>query len=213
MSELGFEVISAGIERYAVQPTIALRLRVTETTGAEVHAVALQCQIRIEPQKRRYSAAEQERLVELFGEPARWGETLRPFLWASVATTVTGFTGSTEVDLFVPCTYDMEIAGTRYLHALVDAGEVPLILLFSGTTFSHAETGMVVSPVAWHAEAAYRLPVSVWRELMDRFFPNSGWLTVGRPVIDALARFKAGRALATWDQTIEALLKEAGEDV
>ena len=33
-------------------------------------------------------------------------------------TTVQGFTGSTEVDLALPCTYDFEVVGSRYLHAL-----------------------------------------------------------------------------------------------
>lgn len=213
MSSLAFEVVGATAERFAAQPTITLRLRITETTGATVHAIALQCQIRIEPHRRRYDGDEQERLVELFGEPSRWGETLHPFFWANVATTVARFSGSTEIDLFVPCTYDMEVAGTKYVHALADNGELPLILLFSGTTFTHSESGMSVMPVAWNEEASYRLPVTEWRAMMDRYFPNSGWVTLGRPVLDALARFKAGRALATWDQTIETLLKEAGEDV
>jgi Family of unknown function (DUF6084) len=213
MTSLSFEVLDASAERFAVQPTIGLRLRVTADSDEAVHAVALQCQIRIEPQRRRYEPGEQERLVELFGEPARWGETLRPFLWTNVATTIGGFTGSTEVDLLVPCTYDMEVAGSKYLHALADGSEIPLLLLFSGTTFARRGAGMSVAPVAWHEDATYRLPMAVWREMMDRYFPNSGWLTVSRPVLDALTRFKASRALITWDQTLEVLLKEAGEDV
>jgi hypothetical protein len=212
MTALSFEVLGAGVEPYAVQPTIALRLRVTAEAGVAVHAVALQCQIRIEPQRRRYDAGEQERLVELFGEPARWGETLRPFLWTHVGTTVGGFTGSTEIELLVPCTYDMEIAGTKYLHALADGSEVALLMLFSGTTFVRAGGGLNVTPVAWHEDASFRMPLAVWRATMDRYFPNSGWVTVSRPVLDSLSRFKARRALATWDQTLEALLKEAGEE-
>ena len=70
-----------------------------------------------------------------------------------------------------------------------------------------------MTPVAWHEDATFRLPVELWREMMDRYFPNGGWVTVSRPVLDSLARFKARRALATWDQTLEVLLKEAGEDL
>jgi hypothetical protein len=213
VTSLSFAVVDARADRFAVQPTIALRLRVAADEDEAVHAVALQCQIRIEPQRRRYEPGEEERLVELFGELGRWGETLRPFLWTNVATTIGGFVGSTEVDLLVPCTYDMEVAGTKYLHALADGSEIPLLLLFSGTTFSRRATGMSVAPVAWHEDATYRLPTAVWREMMDRYFPNSGWLTVSRPVLDALTRFKASRALITWDQTLEILLKEAGEDI
>ncbi len=213
MTGLAFEVLDARAERYAAQPTIVLRLRVTAQGDEPVHAVALQCQIRIEPQRRRYEAAEEERLVELFGPPTRWGETLRPFLWTHVATTLAGFRSSSEVDLPVPCTYDMEVAGTKYLHALADGGVVPLILLFSGTTFGLSGTALSVAPVPWHEEASYRLPVTVWREMMDLYFPNSGWVMVSRPTLDALTRFKAARALATWDQAFERLLKEVGEEV
>jgi hypothetical protein len=213
VSSLSFEVLGARAEPHAAVPTLALRLRLTEADAQPVHAVALRCQLMIEPQKRRYEPEEQARLVELFGETPRWGETLRPFLWTNVATTIGGFVGSTEVDLLVPCTYDMEVAGTKYLHALADGSEIPLLLLFSGTTFSRRGNGMSVAPVAWHEDARYRLQVAVWRDMMDRYFPNSGWLTVGRPVLDALTRFKASRALITWDQTLEILLKEAGEDV
>ena len=43
---------------------------------------------------------------------------------------------------------------------------------------------------------------------MDRLFPNAGWLRLpGRP-IDRLQRFKAERALPTWEQAIEILLKK-----
>ena len=71
---------------------------------------------------------------------------------------------------------------------------------------------MAASPVAWHEEASYRLPVQVWRDVMDRYFPNSGWLRVSRDTIDALTRFKARRALPTWEEAFEQLLKEAGEE-
>ena len=183
MSSLSFEVVGARAEPYAVQPTLVLRLRISAGDDV-VHAVALQCQIRIEPQRRHYVAEEEESLVELFGTRDRWGETLRPFLWTHVATTVAGFTGSTEIDLAVPCTYDMEVAGTKYLHALADDGDIPLVLLFSGTTFVRRGDGLSVTPVAWHEEATYRLPVRVWRDMMDLYFPNSGWVTVSRPVLD-----------------------------
>ena len=192
-------------------PTIALRLRIAETTGATVHALALRCQIRIEPQRRRYATAEEGRLYEMFGEPNRFGESLRPFLWTHVATTVTGFTGATEVDLPVTCTYDFEVAGTKYFHAL-DDGEIPLLLLFAGTAFTRSETGFAAEPIAWDQEASFRLPVRVWRDVMDLYFPNSGWLRVSRDTLDALTRFKAERALPTWEQAFERLLKEAGAE-
>ena len=135
--------------------------------------VALRTQIRIEPRRRRYTSLEEsERLSDLFGEPARWGETLNPLQLATVATMVPGFTGSTTVPLVVPLTYDLDIASTKYLHGL-DGGDVPLLLLFSGTVFTGAADRVQLELVPWHEEAAFRLPVAVWRAAMDAHFPDA----------------------------------------
>jgi hypothetical protein len=212
MTALTFAVVDARPEQFAAVPTISLRLRLTETSGAAVHAIALRTQIRIEPQRRRYHAAEEERLYELFGETPRWGDSLRPFPWTQVATVIPGFAGETEVDLLIACTYDFEVAGAKYLHAL-DDGEIPLLLLFSGTTFAKNGVGFDVEPIAWHEETTFRLPVRVWRAAMDLYFPDSGWVRVRRETLDALTRFKGARALPTWDLAFEQLLKEAGEEM
>ncbi len=207
MTALRFEVTDARAEPHAAVPTIMLGLRVVEESGVSVHALALRSQIRIEPQRRRYGRREEEHLYELFGETPRWGDSLRPFLWTHVSTTIGRFTGSTEVDLPVACTYDFEVAAAKYLHAL-EGGEVPLIILFSGTVFTRGVSGFAAEPVSWAQEATFRLPVSVWRSVMDLYFPNSGWLRLDRQTIDALQQFKASRALPTWDQALAQLLKE-----
>src|SRR5262249_23741382 len=148
---------------------------ITETSGEQIHAVALRCQIQIEPRRRHYVPAEEDRLFELFGEPQRWGETLRAVLWTHVALMVPGFCGSTEIDVPVACTYDFEVAGAKYLHAL-DTGEVPLLFLFNGTIFTKGETGFNIEPVSWESETTFRFPVRIWRALMDRYFPDSAWI-------------------------------------
>ena len=212
MTTLAFEVVEARPEPHAAAPTIMMRVRVSEIDGGTVHALALRCQIRIEPQRRRgYQPEEEERLYELFGETPRWGDSLRPFLWTHVSTTVAAFTGSTEFDLPIECSYDFEVAGAKYFHAL-SGGEVPLLLLFSGTIFTRGELGFAAEPVSWNMEASYRMPVSVWRGVMDLYFPNSGWLRVSRDTLDALQRYRASMALPTWDQAFERLLKQVGED-
>jgi Family of unknown function (DUF6084) len=207
---LGFEVVDARAEPHAAVPTLQFRFRAIETSDAPVHAIALRAQLRIEPQRRHYSADEEDRLYEQFGPTPQWGESLRPFLWTNVGVMVPGFTGSTEFDLPVACTYDFEVTAARYLHALGD-GEVPLVFLFSGTQFSPGGAGFNAQPVAWDVEAAYRLPVAVWRDLMDLYFPNSGWLRLHRDTLDALMQFRARQAVPTWDQAIEMLLKQADE--
>jgi Family of unknown function (DUF6084) len=206
MGELSFECVDVRPEPYALARLLSFKVRITESDGEPVHAVALRCQIRVEPRRRRYSPAEEERLLDLFGEPSRWGESLNPFLFANVSHIVPAFSGSVDVDLPVPCTYDFEVAAAKYFSGL-ETGEIPLLLLFSGTVFSRGETGFSVQQIPWHHESTYRLPVSVWRELMDLHFPNSGWIRVRRDTLDALQRFKATRALTSWDQALEELLE------
>jgi hypothetical protein len=210
VTTLAFEVLDVRPEPHAAAPTIMVRLRVTEADFAQVHALALRCQIRIEPQRREYTAEEEDRLYELFGETPHWGDSLRPFLWTHVSTTVGKFAGSTEFDLPVECTYDFEVTGAKYLHSL-GHGDIPLLFLFSGTVYTRGETGFLVEPLSWSLEATYQMPVSVWREVMDLYFPNSGWMRVGRDTLDALQRYRSTRGLPTWDQAFAQLLKEARE--
>jgi hypothetical protein len=211
VTQLSFEAIEARVEPHAAVPTLILRLRVSEADGGSVHALALRCQIRIEPRKRTYGRAEEARLYELFGETPQWGDSLRPFLWTHVSVMVGRFDGTTEFDLPVECTYDFEVAAAKYMHGL-DDGEIPLLLLFSGTVFPRAPSGFVAERLSWGAEASYRLPVELWRSLMDLYFPNGGWMRVHSDTLDKLQRYRARKALPTWDQAFELLLKEAGAD-
>jgi hypothetical protein len=208
MTELVFDCTGARPDRYAVTPAMNFLLRISETSGENVEAIALRCQIRIEPARRRYTPAEAERLGDLFGETERWAETLRPVQFTQVALMVPRFTGSTEITLPVPLSYDLEIGSTRYFAGL-DDGEVPLLLLFSGTLFTMSGGRIQAGQVPWSKEAAYRLPVSLWREAVDAHFPNSAWIRMSRPVMDELLRYKSRQALPTWDATIESLLAGA----
>jgi Family of unknown function (DUF6084) len=208
VTELVFDCVGARAERWAVAPTMTFLLKVAETAGEAVHGIALRCQIRIEPVKRRYSDAEGEGLADLFGERARWGDTMKPLQLAFAAQMVPSFSGSIEIDLPVPFTYDFEVATSKYFHALED-GDIPLLLLFSGTIFVKSDDGFRVEQVPWHKEAAFRLPVSTWREMMDTHYPNSAWVRVRRDTLDALSRFQSERALSNWDDVITALIGES----
>jgi hypothetical protein len=212
MADLGFECVGATVERYAAVPTVTLAVRVRETSGIRVHAVALRCQLRLEPHRRRYDATEAEALGDLFGEPGRWGDSLKPIQLATIAVMVPGFTGSTEIGLPVTFSYDLEIASTKYLRAL-RADVVPLLLLFSGTVFTEGPRGYAVEQVPWNHEARYGLPVGVWQEAVERFFPHSAWLRLDLDTLAALRRYKSRQALPTWDGTLQALLDAVGEPV
>ena len=212
MAELVFDCVGAHADRYAVSPSMSFSLRISDTSGESVEAIALRCQIRIEPARRRYSEAEAERLNDLFGETQRWAETLRPLQFTNVAIMVPRFTGSIELDLPVMLSYDLEIGSTRYFAGL-DGGEVPLLMLFSGTVFTMAGGKIQAQQVPWSKEATYRLPIPVWREAIDAHFPDSAWIKMSRATLDELQRYKTRGALPTWDATLLALLAGAAAPV
>lgn len=209
MPELSFRVEGADLVQFAVAPTLALKLRIDNAVPQQrIESIMLQCQVQIEATRRRYATEEQPRLLDLFGEPERWGKTLRTMLWTNVTVNVRPFTDSTLFDLHIPCTFDFNVAATKYFHAL-DAGEVPLALLFSGTIFyDDEERGLQVTQIPWNREANYRLPVAVWRQVIDHYYPNTSWLTVRRDVFDRLNEFKMRNSIATWDEALERLLAQ-----
>lgn len=205
MSDWTFRVLDVAPTPYAAAPELTARLRIEETTGLQVHAVALRCQVRIEPQRRGYDLDDERGIRALFGDRERWSQTLKPFQWMQCSTTVQGFTGSTEADLALPCTYDLDVTGSRYLHAL-RAGTVPVSLMFSGTVFTRGEHGFGVQQVPWDSEARYELPVQVWRNMIETFFPNQGWIRLDHDVLGQLADYRARHGLVSWEETVTRLL-------
>lgn len=209
MPDLSFEVESAESVTFAAAPLLAFKLRVTNRLADEpIHTIALRCQIMIDPARRHYAPEDQERLLDLFAEPERWGQTVRPMLWTHASVVVTAFTGTVVVDLPVPCTFDFNIAATKYFAGLTD-GEIPLNLLFSGTVFYEGFTqSLQVAQIPWDKEARYRLPVQVWKQMMDTYYPNTAWLCLRRDVFDKLNRYKSRRGIPTWEQALESLLPD-----
>jgi len=205
VSNYQFTVVDIFAEPYAAAPQLTARLRIMESTGQTIHAIALRCQVRIEPQRRRYEEADESGLRALFGERDRWAETLKPFLWMQSNAMVQGFSEITEVDLPLPCTYDFEVTGSRYLHAVTE-GTVPLALLFSGTVFTKGATGFGVEQVPWDCEASYALPVSVWQQMIESYYPNTGWIRLDHDVLTSLADFRSSQGLTTWEETLQTLL-------
>jgi hypothetical protein len=213
MPDLNFQVHEAVAEPYAASPLLVFKLGIINSEREEpVHTIALRCQIQIEAPRRRYSPPEQERLLDLFGEPDRWSQTLRTMLWTHASVVVTPFTGNTVVELPVPCSFDSNVAATKYFAALED-GEIPLCLQFSGTIFYEAEQGALqVAQIPWSKETKYRLPVRIWQDMMDLYYPNSAWLRLRRDVFDRLHRYKMQRGIPTWEQAIERLLPTGSDD-
>jgi hypothetical protein len=206
-AELSFAVEGAGRVEHAAVPALRFALRVTAPEGRAIRSVLLDTQIQIAARRRRYDAAAEEKLFELFGAPAGWGSTLRTLPWTRITTVVPPFTGSTLVDLEVPCSYDLHVVASRYFDAL-EGGDVPLEFLFSGTVFAAGAGGMLqATRISWESDAEYRLPVAVWQETMERYFRGTAWLRLRKDAFDRLAAYKSREALATWEDAIESLLE------
>jgi hypothetical protein len=210
--DLNFEVIGAEAVPFCAVPTLALHLRIS--ADRPVAGVTLDCQIRIDAQRRRYQDGEKARLVELFGAPADWSRTLRSLLWTHVQANVPRFEGETGFDLMLPCTFDFNVVATKYFHALDADTEVPLVLLFAGSVFYAGERGeLQMARIPWSKEAAFRLPATTWKRVIDIYYPESAWLYLRRDIFDRLAAYKGARTLPTWERVFEELLASAQEPV
>lgn len=207
MPDLSFQVEGADTVAYAATPQLALKLRLTNPDPEEsIHTVALRCQIQIEATRRRYNTEDQTSLLDLFGAPDRWNQTLRTLLWTHASVVVPAFRGCTFADLPVPCTFDFNAAATKYFHGLSD-GEIPLCLQFSGTVFyAQKDGGLQVAPISWDKEARFKLPVKVWRDMMDSYYPNSAWLCLRRDVVERLYEYRVRHGIPTWERALEDLL-------
>lgn len=205
MTEVNFTVLDVAPEPYAVTPVLTARVGVTADGDDPVHAIALRCQVRIEPARRPYTDGEAAGLTDLFGPRERWTSIQHGFLWQHCTAMVPGFTGHSTVDLALECTYDFEVAAAKYLHALRD-GTIPLQFLFSGTVFVRSGRGFSVRQVPWDRECRYDMPVDVWRALMAQHFPNSGWVRLGHETIAALIAYKSAQGLLDLDGAVTSLL-------
>jgi hypothetical protein len=207
MPELDFKIEGAKVAEFAATPQIAFQLQVTCADPTEIiHTVALRCQIQIEVTRRRYTDEDKQKLRDLFGEADRWSQTLRNLLWTHASVNVPQFQGETLVDVPVPCTFDFNVGATKYFHGLGD-GDVPLCLMFSGTMFYSRDGGMMqVAPISWDKEARFSLPVKVWRDMIDTYYPGSAWLCLSRDAFERLYEYKVRHGIPTWEEALENLL-------
>jgi hypothetical protein len=201
-----FSVLDVEPVAHAATPTLRFQAHVDDPLGREIHTIALTTQIQIDPARRTYDDESRARLVELFGPPERWAATTEAFRWANVSTLVPGFTGATSFALDVPCTYDLEVAASKYFYSLSD-GEVPLSFLFNGMIlYAGAEERLQVAQVPWSCTARWRMPVEAWKRVMAAFYPAGGWIRVQTETLDALAARKAAEGHHSFDALIAELL-------
>jgi Family of unknown function (DUF6084) len=204
------EFTITGVERqaHAASPMLRFTVRVNEPRVAQVYMIALTAQINIDPAQRSYDDETRARLFELFGEPRRWASTTRSFLWTQADVLMGGFAGSGEVVIPVACTYDLEVAASKYFYSLPD-GEVPLTFHFAGRVYYPDEHGRIaLIKVPWSCSSRFRMPVETWKALMREHYGDRGWVALHGHTLDELQRFKAERGLPTFDACVSALLQE-----
>jgi hypothetical protein len=207
-----FAVRRARPVRHSAAPMLMLELDVTEATGRPIHMLALTIQLMIEPARRRYDEATRERLEELFGAPERWAVTTRSLLWSQLDVVVPAFTAATTVDVPITCTYDQELAAAKYLRSLPD-GEAPLALHFNGMIYYPGPDGALqMGLVPWSKSISFRMPVSVWHDMIEHHYPGRAWLAVRTDTLDALQRHKVRHGIATLDACIAGLIERDDGD-
>jgi hypothetical protein len=207
--QVTIEILGAAHEPFAAQPTLRFELSVFEPSDRPIYAIALKAQINFDPARRDYDAATRAELFEIFGAPERWPSTTRSFLWCHSSTIVNSFTGATTFGLEVPCTSDLEIVAARYVSALPD-GEVPLTFHFTGRVmYQGPERQVQVVHLPWSLSASYRMPVSVWKNMIKHHHGNSGFVLLHEDTIAELTRHKRERGLHTYDASVLDLLEHA----
>lgn len=214
MPDLQLTIEGVEVVPHSATPLLSFKVRVVNDSPCEiVHTVAMRAQILIEVTRRKYDAEEQSRLKDLFGEPDRWSQTLRNLLWTHANVVAPRFQGSVLAEIAVPCTFDFNVAATKYFHGVTN-GDLPLCFQFSGNVFYQGqdETLQVV-PISWDKEARYRLPSKIWKDLMDLYYPNSAWLALHRDTFEKLYQFKVRKGIPTWEEAIERALNALPETV
>jgi hypothetical protein len=210
MPDLRFRIGDVGSMPYAACPTIAARLYITNTPADElIQSISLNCQVQIQPLGRSYTALEEAKLFELFGERERWGQTMKPLHWMNTVLKVAPFTGETALDLPLPCSLDFDVAANKFFYGL-EAGSLPIIVMFSGTVFcTNADGAIAIAQIPWDREARFQLPVEAWKAALDAHYPGSAWLRLPRNVFDRLYLYKVARGIPTWEAVIDRLLDES----
>lgn len=214
MPDLTFTIDGVEAIPYAAVPLLSFKTKIVNNIPDEIiHSISARAQIQIETTRRKYDVAEQTSLKDMYGTPNRWGQTLRTMLWTHVSLVVPRFPGSVIAEMSVPCSFDFNVQATKYFHGL-NAGDLPLCFQFSGNVFYQTDgDGLQVAPISWDKEARYRLPVKVWKDLMDMYYPNSAWLSLHRDTFEKLYQFKVREGIPTWEEALEKALSALPEAV
>lgn len=89
-----------------------------------------------------------------------------------------------------------------------------VVQVFCGTVFYESgDAGLQIEHIGWDKEARFKLPIQVWGEMMDHYYPNTARLCLRRDAFDRLSRYKMEHAIPTCEQTIERLIPVVAKPV
>ncbi len=110
---------------------------------------------------------------------------------------VPAFTRPHRGRMQVLCNYDLELAAAKYFHRVTD-GEVPLAFHFNGSVYYRGEDGRLqIVQIPWDTSADFAMPIEVWKEMIDSYYPYRGWMPAApRRRSSALRGCKAERGAA-----------------
>lgn len=209
MPDLDFEITSADVKPQAAVPTLVFRLQISnDIEDEEIYAVGLKSQVRIESVHRKYDEETKPLLRDVFGSSERWDENLKSLYWKQVTIPVPRFTGQTQIEIPLECSEDLSTSVGKYFYAL-EKGEIPLTFIFKGSVFyKGSEDTIQVTPVPWEKEASYNMPVSLWNNLREAYFPDSKYLRVPHELFDKLYAYKTKSIHPTINKCLESLVDE-----
>ena len=203
------EILSVRAPERSMAPELEFTARVTDASPASIHLIALVVAIEIEPSMRHYDDEERERLAELFGEVGSWSSSTGTVRVARVSTVVGPFDGETTIRFPVPLGFDLEVAASKYLHAL-RSGEAPLRFHFNGTVYYRGPDGSLqLIQMPWDRSSRFSLPVSTWQEVIDRHYPNNRWVAVSDETLDRLRDAKNRLGAHSYSDAVATLLDRA----
>jgi hypothetical protein len=205
MPRLQFGVRDVQAATDAATPSLRATLSIAAEPGVSVLGLALNVDVRIAAERRRYSDAERGRLRELFGSDGDWDRSIGPIVWTRGTINVPAFEDSVDTTVILPCGYEFDMVAVKYATALED-GFIPVEILPTGTVFYRGGERMLAGKLPWDTEIAFRIDVSTWRAAVDAVFNGTAWLRIDDRLLWRLQTYRAQHGLTTWDSTIEALL-------
>jgi hypothetical protein len=202
---LQFAVRDVDAATDSATPALRMTLGITVDPEVAILGLALNVDVRIAAERRRYGDAERARLRELFGRGGDWDRSIGPISWTRGTINVPAFERTVDANVLLPCGFEFDLVAVKYATALED-GVIPVDVLVTGTMFYRGGDRMLAGKLPWDTEISYRVDLAAWRRAVAAVFADTAWLRVDNALLVRLQGFRARHGLTTWDQTIEALL-------